>query len=450
MNELRLLVVDDEVDTLKALEIGLQEGNRMLHTASSHNEAINILKSLEIDVVVSDLKLKDGTGLDILHFIKENQLKTDLIIITAYGSVESAVEAIRSGAYDYIVKPFRFADLKRLLKRLGETISLRRENERLRQMLKKEMGYPQLVGVNPKFRQILELMKQIAPSRSTVLITGETGTGKEVAAEFIHHFSNRADNPLVKVNCGAIPETLLEAELFGYERGAFTGAVKQKRGKIEVAEEGTLFLDEVGELTPPMQVKLLRILQSSEFERLGSTTTLKVNVRFIAATNIDLENQVSTGKFREDLYYRLNVIKIHMPALRERMEDIPFLAQHFLEKYNQLNQKNVQGIKPEVIKAMVKYPWKGNIRELENMIERAVVLTQQNMLELFHFPILAVGMDDTQKDLTFEIGMSLTDVEKFYIQRTLNYYNDDKQKASKTLQIGLATLYRKIKEYGLE
>jgi len=450
MNELRLLVVDDEVDTLKALEIGLQEGNRMLHTASSHNEAINILKSLEIDVVVSDLKLKDGTGLDILHFIKENQLKTDLIIITAYGSVESAVEAIRSGAYDYIVKPFRFADLKRLLKRLGETISLRRENERLRQMLKKEMGYPQLVGVNPKFRQILELMKQIAPSRSTVLITGETGTGKEVAAEFIHHFSNRADSPLVKVNCGAIPETLLEAELFGYERGAFTGAVKQKKGKIEVAEEGTLFLDEVGELTPAMQVKLLRILQSSEFERLGSTTTLKVNVRFIAATNIDLENQVSTGKFREDLYYRLNVIKIHMPALRERMEDIPFLAQHFLEKYNQLNQKNVQGIKPEVIKAMVKYPWKGNIRELENMIERAVVLTQQNMLELFHFPILAAGMDDAQKDLTFEVGMSLTDVEKFYIQRTLNYYNDDKQKASKTLQIGLATLYRKIKEYGLE
>jgi DNA-binding NtrC family response regulator len=450
MNELKLLLVDDEVDTLKALEIGLQEGNRMLHTASSHNEAINILKSLEIDVVVSDLKLKDGTGLDILHFIKENQLKTALIIITAYGSVESAVEAIRSGAYDYIVKPFRFADLKRLLNRLGETISLRRENERLKQMLKKELGYPQLVGVNPKFRQILELMKQIAPSRSTVLITGETGTGKEVAAEFIHHLSNRADNPLVKVNCGAIPETLLEAELFGYERGAFTGAVKQKKGKIEVAEGGTIFLDEVGELTSTMQVKLLHILQSGEFERLGSTITLKVNVRFIAATNIDLENQVSSGKFREDLYYRLNVIKIHMPALRERMEDIPFLAQHFLEKYNQLNQKNVQGIKPEVIKAMMKYPWKGNIRELENMIERAVVLSQQNMLELFHFPILAAGMDDAQRELTFEIGMSLTEVEKSYIQRTLYFYNDDKQKASKTLQIGLATLYRKIKEYGLE
>jgi len=450
MNELKLLLVDDEIDTLKALEMGLQEKNLKLHTASSHNEAINILKSLEIDVVVSDLKLKDGSGLDILHFIKENQLKTALIIITAYGTVESAVEAIRSGAYDYIVKPFRFADLKRLLNRLGETIYLRRENERLKMMLKKELGYPQLVGVNPKFRQILELMKQVAPSRSTILITGETGTGKEVAAEFIHHYSNRTDNPLVKVNCGAIPETLLEAELFGYERGAFTGAVKQKKGKIEVADEGTLFLDEVGELTPAMQVKLLRVLQSGEFERLGSTDTLKVNVRFIAATNIDLESQVTNGKFREDLYYRLNVIKIHMPALRDRMEDIPFLAQHFLEKYNQLNQKNIQGIKPEVIKAMMKYPWKGNIRELENMIERAVVLSQQNMLELYHFPILAAGMEDTQKNLTFEIGMSLTDLEKTYIQHTLNYYNDDKQKASKTLQIGLATLYRKIKEYGLE
>ncbi len=450
MEKINILIVDDEVDTLKALETGLQEDSLSIKTTPSSLDAINLLKTEEIDAVITDLRLKDGSGLDILNFINENGLKIAVIIITAYGSVESAVEAIRSGAYDYILKPFRFTDLKIILKRLAETINLKRENEQLKLLLKKEHGFPHLVGINAQFRRVLDMIKQIAPSRSTVIITGETGTGKEVVADFIHHFSPRSNKPMVKVNCGAIPETLLEAELFGYERGAFTGAVKQKKGKIETAEGGTLFLDEIGELTPAMQIKLLRVLQNGEFERLGSTVTLKVDLRLIVATNLDLDKLVESGKFREDLYYRLNVIKIQIPPLRERLEDIPYLVQHFIEKYNRVNLKNIQGIQPDVLKIMMRYPWKGNIRELENMIERAVVLCQHDMLELYHFPLLATKMTTPPQELNFNIGMSLSEIERILIQKTLHYLNDDKQKTARILQIGLATLYRKIKEYAIE
>lgn len=449
-NEFKILIVDDEVDTLKALEMGLEKEGYELDTTTSYQQALNILKKEEIDIVVTDLKLKDGSGLDILNFINSNQMRIPVIIVTAYGSVESAIEAIRGGAYDYVVKPFRFADLKRLLNRLEEMITLKRENERLKKILKGEHGFPHLIGVNPAFRQLREVLKQIAPSRSTVLITGETGTGKEIAAEFIHYYSNRSDKSLVKINCGAIPETLLEAELFGYERGAFTGAVKMKKGKIEMAEGGTLFLDEVGNLTSSMQVKLLRVLQSGEFERLGSTKNFKADVRFIAATNDDLEKRIDEETFREDLYYRLNVINIQIPPLRERIEDIPFLVQHFIEKYNQLNLKTVEGIEPDVLKVMMNYSWRGNIRELENMIERAVVLSQEKILDLHHFPVLEEGSIENFKNLTIEIGMPLAEVEKTYIKKALTWYNNDKPKIAKALSIGLATLYRKIKEYNLE
>jgi len=448
--DLKLLIVDDEVDTLQALKMGLEGEGYQITAALSRNDAINLIKADEIDIIITDLKLKDGSGLEILRFVQENNLQIPVIIITAYGSVESAIEAIRNGAYDYLVKPFRLADIKRLLARLNEVFSLRQENERLKQRLKLEPGAPQLVGVNPRFKQVVEFIKQIAPSRSTVLITGETGTGKEIAALAIHYYSPRFDKPFVKINCGAIPENLLEAELYGYERGAFTGAVKQKKGKIETANQGTLFLDEVSELTPAMQVKLLRALQSGEFERLGSTETLQVDVRFIAATNVNLEEQVSVGRFREDLYYRLNVITLRMLPLRERIEDIPFLTQHFIEKYNQLNHKNVQGVDPDVIKLMMHYSWRGNVRELENMVERAVVLSQEDILKPYHFPTLAVGVEDTHRSIGVVVGMSLAEIEKIAIQRTLQYYNKDKHKTAMNLQISLTTLYRKVKEYRLE
>jgi DNA-binding NtrC family response regulator len=446
MYQLQVLIVDDEEDTVQALKMGLEDTGYLIKTTTKFNDAINIIRSEEIDVVVTDLKLKDGNGLEILNYIQENSLSISVIIITAYGSVESAVEAIRGGAYDYLVKPFRISELKKLLSRLNEMILLRRENELLKERLKAVPEIPKLIGVNPKFKQLLDLVKQIAPSKSTVLIIGETGTGKEMIAQAIHGYSNRASKPLVIINCGAIPETLLEAELFGYERGAFTGAVKQKKGKIEVADGGSIFLDEVSELTLGMQVKLLRVLQSGEFERIGSNTTLKADIRFIAATNTNLEEYVNAGKFREDLFYRLNVISVKMPPLRERLEDIPYLVQHFIDKFNKVNNKNIQGVDPDVLKLMMQYNWHGNIRELENMIERAVVLCQENMLKLYHFPILAAGMKDAQKTLPVEVGMPLAEIEKTAISKTLQFYNFDKQKSARSLQIGLATLYRKIKD----
>ncbi|MFZ0389998.1 MAG: sigma-54 dependent transcriptional regulator [Calditrichia bacterium] len=450
MEKFKILVVDDETDTLNALRLGLRNQDFEIRTAESQKEAVGQLKATPPpDIVVTDLKLRDGSGLDILKLIQKNYPEISVIIITAHGTVDTAIQAIREGAVDYLQKPFRMAELKRLIQHLIETISLRRENERLRQMLKSSRNSPPLIGITPGFKKIIEFIKQIAPSRSTVLISGETGTGKEVAAENIHYYSPRAEKAFININCGAIPENLLEAELFGYERGAFTGAVKQKKGKVELANGGTLFLDEIGELKPNEQVKLLRMLQNGEFERLGGTETLQVDVRVIAATNVNLEEKVADGSFREDLYYRLNVIKIDMPPLRDRLEDLPYLVQFFIEKYNRVNKKKIQGVDPEVLNLMWRYRWRGNIRELENMVERAVVLCQEIVLKSHHFPLLSEYLADPLKTITIEAGTSFKEVERAVIQQNLLYYGNDKTKTAKALQIGLATLYRKLKEYHL-
>jgi transcriptional regulator with PAS, ATPase and Fis domain len=337
-----------------------------------------------------------------------------------------------------------------VIDRLTEIIFLKKENERLKLQLSEQQDCPQLIGSSQKFKEILELIKQVAPAQSTVLITGESGTGKEILALAIHHSSLRHSKPFIKINCGAIPETLIESELFGYERGAFTGAQKQKKGKIEIAHQGTLLLDEIGELPKNMQVKLLQVIQNGELEHLGGTSTIKIDVRIIAATNADLEKMVKEGTFREDLFYRLNVITINMPPLREREEDIVYLAQYFIDKYNLINQKSVEGIDTKVIREMIGYPWKGNIRELENMIERAVVLSKDKMLRLHHFPLLTSSTDDNIMGFKIEAGMSFAEIEKEAIKRTLRYHHDDKNKTAMSLQIGLATLYRKMKEYGLD
>jgi DNA-binding NtrC family response regulator len=451
MDKLKILLVDDEKDALEAMRMGLEpEKSYEILTSLSRNEAINIIKSSSIDIVVTDLKLKDGSGLDIVNFIQEKYSRISIIVVTAFGSVETAIEAIRGGAYDYLQKPIRLTELKRAINRLTENIKLKKENEKLKKQIGDQQDKPQLIGISPKFRDILELIKQVAPAQSTVLITGESGTGKEIVASAIHSASLRHNKPFVTINCGAIPENLIEAELFGYERGAFTGAQKQKKGKIEIAHQGTLLLDEIGDLPKNMQVKLLRVFQNGELEHLGATATIKVDVRIIAATNADLEKMVKEGTFREDLYYRLNVISFHLPPLRDREEDIIYLAQHFIDKYNLINKKNIEGLDQKVIKEMRYYPWKGNIRELENMIERAVVLSKEKMLKLHHFPLFNSLYTDSINGMKMEAGMSLADIEKEAIKKTLRYHRYDKNKTAMSLQIGLATLYRKMKEYGLD
>lgn len=450
MIPVKILLVDDEADTLQALQLGLEDEAYTILTAASRNEGLQRIKSEELDIVITDLKLKDGSGLDLLEYLQEQQPQLPVIIMTAYGSIESTKVALRSGAYDYLAKPFSLADLKRILAKLVEVITLRKENERLKLLLGRSDDTPVIIGGSPALRAILELVDQVAPSRSTVLLTGETGTGKEVIAAAIHRQSPRADKPLVKINCGAIPENLLEAELFGYERGAFTGAVKQKPGKVELANQGSLFLDEIGDLAPAMQVKLLRFLQSGEYERLGGTSALKADVRIIAATNRNLEEQVARELFREDLYYRLNVITITLPPLRDRASDIKPLAYYFMQKYNEINSKAIEKIDEQVLAQMMTYPWRGNVRELENMMERAVVLAKGNELKMSHFPSLIAGMAGLEVSLGPLAGSSLAEIEKRAIEQTLRYCNYDKQKSAMLLQIGLATLYRKIKEYQIE
>jgi DNA-binding NtrC family response regulator len=450
MIPVKILLVDDEVDTLQALKLGLEDEPYTILTATSRNDALNLIRSEEFEIVITDLKLKDGSGLDLLEFLQEQQPQVPVIIMTAYGSIESTKVALRSGAYDYLAKPFSLADLKRILAKLVEVITLRKENERLKMLLGRSTDSPVIIGNSPALKKVLEMVEQVAPSRSTVLLTGETGTGKEVIATAIHRSSTRVEKPLVKINCGAIPENLLEAELFGYERGAFTGAVKQKPGKVELAHQGSLFLDEIGELAPAMQVKLLRFLQSGEYERLGGTTPLKADVRIIAATNRNLEDLVGRELFREDLYYRLNVITITMPPLRDRAADIKLLAHFFMHKYNDINNKAIEKIDDQVLNQMMTYPWRGNVRELENMMERAVVLAKGNELKMSHFPTLLAGMQGLEVSLGPMAGNTLAEIEKMAIEQTLRYCNYDKQKSAMTLQIGLATLYRKIKEYHIE
>ncbi len=310
---------------------------------------------------------------------------------------------------------------------------------------------PTIIYSSRSFKKIMDQAFQVAPSSSTLLITGDTGTGKELVARMVHASGPRAKKPFIKINCGAIPENLLEAELFGYEKGAFTGAHTSKKGKLELASGGTLFLDEVGELSLAMQVKILHVLQHGQFERVGGTVSLKSDVRFIAATNIDLEKKLKEHQFRQDLYYRIHVISIHLPALRDHREDIPALVNHFTDMYSRLNNKNINGIEPRVIKQMMKYPWFGNIRELENMIERAVVLSTGPLLNMKLFPLLSMPSDaEKKRTIHVEIGSSLEIVERQVILRTLEYFNFDKQKTARSLEIGPATLYRKLEKYKLE
>ncbi|MFQ3598426.1 MAG: sigma-54 dependent transcriptional regulator [Chloroherpetonaceae bacterium] len=443
----KLLIVDDEKNTRDALSDGLvKPDERQVFTAETPKEAMKILNEEEIDLVLTDLKIQEpDSGVRLLKEIKKYDPNIVVIVMTAYGSIDTAVEAMKLGAYDYIQKPFRMSEIRRLIQRALETRMLLVENAKLRQQVSGRFLSKNIVGFSPLWREIMASVETVAPSRATVLLLGESGTGKEVVARAIHELSGRRDKPFVKINCGALPEQLLESELFGYEKGAFTNAIKQKRGRFELANGGTIFLDEIADMPTHLQVKLLTVLQDGEFQRLGSEETLHVDVRVIAATNKDLDEEVAEGRFREDLYYRLNVIKLDLPPLRQRRDDIIPLAQHFIEKFSRLNAKNVRGMSPEVMRLLEGHSWRGNVRELENVIERAVVLCNHEQIQKEHLPDYITGTD-MSRIVSFRIGTPLEEVEDVMIARTLDMTGGNKEETARLLGIGVATLYRRLKE----
>ena len=449
-----VLVVDDERSTLEALNTILRREGHAVQTAASAQEALAQLEDgKELDLLLSDVRMPKMDGLALLRHIKTQQAEIVVIMMSGHQDVTVAVEAMKAGAFDYLVKPFGREEVVRTIQKALAHRSLLVENLALKRQVRGQGARAQVIGSSPAWRKVGEMVEQIAPSRATVLITGESGTGKELIASLIHQLSTRADRPFVTLNAAALPATLLEAELFGHEKGAFTGAQQRKLGRFELADGGTLFLDEIGDMPPEVQVKILRVLQDGTFERLGSTRTLQVDVRVVAATNKDLMQEVEAGRFRLDLYYRLNVISLRLPALRERREDIPLLAAHFLRKYAAQNNKQVGGIQQQVLQYLQLADWPGNVRELENVIERAVVLAKEPIISLAELPTDFQEKEPTPtSDDHFALPRhaTLAEIEREAIVQALQYSGGNRQATARSLNIGLATLYRKLKEYRLQ
>ena len=450
-----ILLVDDHKPFRDSLAKILGGEGFQVFPASDGEEALDILRKEFIHLVLTDLKMPKMDGTELLKVAKTIRPDIEVILITGYGTVDTAVTAMKDGAFDYIQKPFKPREILKLVRKAVEKQSLVLENRMLQERIKDFQKVEKIVGRSPAMKKVLEIVAQVAPSSATVLIQGESGTGKEVIAQAIHDLSPRANKPFIKVSCAALPETLLEAELFGYERGAFTGAIARKEGRFELANGGTLFLDEIGEVSPTVQVKLLRVLQVGEFERLGGTKTIRADVRIVAATNMNLLEAVDRKAFREDLYSRLNVITLTLPPLREREGDIPLLAHHFLEIFTKKNNKYVKGFTQEALEVMLQYAWPRNVRQMENAIERAVVLTKGEVISPTDLPpeILkalepkgqkAVLIDE--KIISISLGTPLETIEKHVIEETLRYSRGDKNLASKILGISARTIYRKIEE----
>ncbi|MCK6536947.1 MAG: sigma-54 dependent transcriptional regulator [Polyangiaceae bacterium] len=444
-SDITVLVVDDEPSNVASLEkIFGREGMRVL-TADGAKTALEVARKHRVQVVLTDLMMPGVNGVELLKALKEITPDTEVVLMTAYGTVETAVQAMREGAYDFVEKPLKRMNIVKSVKKAAERHSLVAENRSLREELKL-LTTREIVGQSAALRRVLDVATQAAPSSATVLVLGESGTGKELIARYIHGKSGRAAGPFVAVNCAAIPESILEAELFGHERGAFTGAVSKREGRFARARGGTLFLDEIGELTPAVQVKLLRVLQEGEYEPVGGNP-VKADVRIVAATNRDLASEVEAGRFREDLYYRLNVIAVTAPPLRNRAEDVPLLVDHFLGVYCKKNGRPRLIVPPEVIRKLTDYSWPGNVRELENVIERATVLCRSDTLRLDDLPdAVAQASAPAPSALTFAIGTPLEEVEHRLIRETLAYTSGDKSLAAQLLGISTRTIYRKLGE----
>jgi len=440
-----VLVVDDEPSNLASIEKIFQRDGLRVLTADGAKAALETVRSHRVQVVLTDLMMPGTSGLELLKAIKQLSPDTEVVMMTAYGTVETAVQAMREGAYDFVEKPLKRMTIIKSVRKAAERQSLVAENRSLRNEIKL-LTKREIVGSSPALRRVLEVATQAAPSSATVLVLGESGTGKELLARFIHDHSSRARAPFVAVNCAAIPETILEAELFGHERGAFTGALARREGRFAKASGGTLFLDEIGELSAAVQVKLLRVLQEGEYEPVGGDT-VRADVRIVAATNKDLRAEVAAGRFREDLFYRLNVIAITAPPLRSRREDIPLLVDHFLGVYCAKNNRSRLEAPRDVLQTLMDYPWPGNVRELENVVERAVVLCRGDKLTPDDLPeSIRQAPGAEPSSLTFSVGTPLDEVERRLIRETLRHARGDKSVAAQLLGISTRTIYRKLGE----
>jgi len=450
MGSANILVVDDEKDICKALNILLTNEGYAVQEAHNGEEAVERIKQENFDVIMTDIKMEKMDGFEVLRQAQEISPETPVIMMTAFASVGSAVEAMKSGAVDYITKPFINDDIRLTIKRVLASRQLQMENLILRQELsQRPAAFTNIIGSSEAMQKIFSLMEKVMPGKSNVLITGESGTGKGLVAQAIHEAGPRKDKPFISINCGAIPETLLESELFGHKKGAFTSAVEDKKGLVTMADGGTLFLDEIGELPPPLQVKLLHVIQSKELTPVGDTRVITVDVRVIAATNADLMQRVKEGSFREDLYYRLNVIEITMPTLRERRDDIPLLLKHYLNIFTDDTGKNIKDIDYEAMQALLAYDWPGNIRELRNTIERAVVLADADVITL-HDLSDKLRTLDIEGVSTSSLRQALDSFERDYIQRSLAEHKGNKEATAGALGIDLGTLYRKLKKLKVE
>jgi len=440
-----LLIADDDPGLRESLERTLtREGYRVI-LASDGNAALERLQAGGVDLVLTDLKMPGLSGIELLRAVKAIAADVDVILLTAFGTVEEAVKAMKEGAYDFLTKPFQRAQLLRLIRQALERRVLIQQNRALQQRLDDLLAQGAVVGSSPAFRRMMTLVEQVADSSATVLIQGESGTGKELVASTIHARSARSRGPFIAVNCAALPETLLESELFGYEKGAFTGAAGRKEGRFELADGGTLFLDEVSDLSPVTQPKILRVLQEGEFERLGGTKSLRVDVRIVAATNQELAQMVREKRFREDLYYRLNVITLTVPPLRERREDIHVLAQHFLRVYSAKNNRRLEGFTDDAIRRLEAYAWPGNVRELENVIERGVVLARDALIDVADLPQEIAGATPLPEGvLSVRIGTPLAEVEARLLEETLRATKGNKTLTAKLLGIDPRTVSRKL------
>lgn len=448
MKKNRILIVDDEEIMRCSLSDWLKDEGYDAIAVENGHKALEILRQEDFDVAIVDLKMPEMDGITLLKKINESNFKIPVIIITAYATIDSAVMAMKQGAADYIVKPFNPEEISLVIKKLIEHQRLLKENIRLRRELTKRFKFQDLIGKSPEMLKVYEMIKTVAPTKSTILIRGESGTGKELVARAIHELSPRKNYPFIPVACGAMPESLLEAELFGYEKGAFTGAISQYKGRIEMADKGTLFLDEIGDISPKTQVDLLRVIQEREFKRLGGKEIIKVDVRIIAATNKNLEEMIKNNAFREDLYYRLNVIMVVVPPLRQRKQDLPMLIEYFLDKYSLETGKQVEKISPSVMGILMDYDWPGNVRELENVIEHCVVVCKEKEITVDDLPPTFAKKEMIKTSL--KSTMSLLEVEREHILNVLNANDWNIKRSAEILKINRLTLYKKIKEYDLK